>query len=138
MPTKNPPGVPAGGSDCSKGKQWRAGARGLFLPSALLVTIGFEALAALVLRHLEAAFLLEISHARNVRLRLRRVQPDFYRESAVLTACTARVKTNTALTAARSNPASRPAAARYNAIWPWCLATALCKPASSIRSVLKS
>jgi hypothetical protein len=34
----------------------------LLLPSALFVAISFQALAALVLRHLETALLLEITH----------------------------------------------------------------------------
>ena len=39
-----------------------SGGLALFLPRALLVAVGFQALAALVLIHLEAALLLEISH----------------------------------------------------------------------------
>jgi hypothetical protein len=38
------------------------GGFGLFLPRTLLVAIGLQALSALVLVHLEAAFLLEVSH----------------------------------------------------------------------------
>jgi hypothetical protein len=40
----------------------RFGGLGSFLPRALLVAIRFQALSALVLVHLQAAFLLEISH----------------------------------------------------------------------------
>ena len=36
--------------------------RGLFLPSALLVSVRLQPLAALVLRHLESTFLFEIAH----------------------------------------------------------------------------
>jgi hypothetical protein len=36
----------------------------LFLPSTLLVTIGFQAFLALVLVHLKATFLFEITHVR--------------------------------------------------------------------------
>jgi hypothetical protein len=39
----------------------------LFLPRALFVAIGFQAFAALVLVHLEPAFLLEISHMELVK-----------------------------------------------------------------------
>jgi hypothetical protein len=44
------------------GKERQGALTALLLPSALLVTISFEALAPLVLRHLEAPLLLEISH----------------------------------------------------------------------------
>jgi len=37
-----------------------------FLPSALLVAIRFEALAAFVFRHLQTSFLLKISHGKRV------------------------------------------------------------------------
>jgi hypothetical protein len=43
------------------------GVRGrLFLPSALLVAIRFEAFAAFVFRHLQTSFLLKISHGERV------------------------------------------------------------------------
>ena len=40
----------------------RRGRRSLLLPRALLVPVGLQALAALVLVHLEPAFLLEVAH----------------------------------------------------------------------------
>ena len=49
---KNPPRIAAG---------LREGT-GLLLPGALLVTIGLQALAALVLVHLQAAFLFQVAH----------------------------------------------------------------------------
>ena len=45
-----------------EGGPWAATRNALFLPSTLLMAISFEALAALVLRHLQTAFLLKVAH----------------------------------------------------------------------------
>ena len=48
-------------------KESKAGARGLFLPRTLLVPVRLQALPALVLVHLQTAFLLQVAHVILVR-----------------------------------------------------------------------
>jgi len=60
LTTKNPP-TGIGGLQLKPNQ----GRNGLLLPSALLVTIRFEPLAAFVFRHLQTSFLLKVSHGVN-------------------------------------------------------------------------
>ena len=48
---------------------------GLFLPSALFVPVSLEALAALVLRHLQTTFLFQITHGVEIVVKAERAGP---------------------------------------------------------------